>query len=167
MRHGIAEAGGSGGDAARDLTADGVAGVRSASLGLRRLGVRFDLVLSSPFLRARRTSEELLAAVGAVVPFFTSDGLKPGADAATVVRELAGHAQGLLRSALVVGHMPDVGAWLSALTRPHVQQRFEPGEVAAVRFADAPGLGSGDLVWKRTTKVLSAVLFMAQTDYAP
>ena len=59
MRHGIAVAGDDPGlesDATRPLTPKGIKRIRRASQGLRRLGLSFDVVLTSPLARARQTA---------------------------------------------------------------------------------------------------------------
>src|SRR5215470_13454393 len=60
MRHGIAADLGEGGvikDADRPLTMEGRAKMKQAATGLRELELKFNLVLTSPLLRARQTAE--------------------------------------------------------------------------------------------------------------
>src|SRR4029434_10395463 len=67
MRHGIAVAADQPGiesDSGRPLTAKGTKRMRQAARGLRRLGVSFDTVLTSPFLRARQTAEIVAESLG-------------------------------------------------------------------------------------------------------
>jgi phosphohistidine phosphatase len=60
IRHGIAEDAGVGqADADRELTGAGARKVRRAVKGMRRLEIRFDRVLTSPWARARQTAELL------------------------------------------------------------------------------------------------------------
>lgn len=60
LRHAIAEAHSSsapGGDSQRRLTSEGAKKMRKAAKGLKSAGLSFDLILSSPFTRARQTAE--------------------------------------------------------------------------------------------------------------
>ena len=59
IRHGVAEERGDAwpDDAKRPLTEDGMSRLRKAARGLARLGVAFDVVLTSPLVRARQTAE--------------------------------------------------------------------------------------------------------------
>src|SRR5918996_3887129 len=60
LRHGIAVSSGEPGaeaDSQRPLTPKGIKRMRKASRGLRRLGIPFDAILTSPLVRARQTAE--------------------------------------------------------------------------------------------------------------
>src|SRR5258708_1648062 len=60
LRHAIAEPRGTptpGGDSQRRLTSAGKTKMRRAARGMRSLGLEFDLILSSPYLRASETAE--------------------------------------------------------------------------------------------------------------
>ena len=58
LRHGIAadEGPADSGDAGRPLTEQGIKKMKEAARGLRRLGVRPEVLLSSPLVRARQTA---------------------------------------------------------------------------------------------------------------
>jgi phosphohistidine phosphatase len=71
------------------------------------LGIEFDAVLSSPLLRARETAE----LVAGREPE-TDERLAPGADADAVLAVVAGRGDRVL----VVGHQPDCGRIVAALT---------------------------------------------------
>src|SRR5262247_3681236 len=67
MRHGIAvdsDQPGPEADGARPLTQKGLKRTRRAARGLRRLGVSFDGILTSPLVRARQTAEIVADALG-------------------------------------------------------------------------------------------------------
>ena len=58
MRHGIAEeASRTGKDRDRALTEEGIERTRATGKALVQVGVKFDLILSSPYLRAWQTAE--------------------------------------------------------------------------------------------------------------
>src|SRR5262245_4685086 len=100
-------------DAERPLTETGKAQSKALAQGLQRLGVKLDVILTSPLLRARQTAEEILRCWNAPKP------------ALEVVEELvnAGKRRKLARvirdvakeSVAIVGHQPDLAifaAWL-------------------------------------------------------
>ena len=67
MRHGIAVAADQPGmesDSERALTPKGVKRMRRAARGLRRLGLSFDTILTSPLARARQTAEIVAEILG-------------------------------------------------------------------------------------------------------
>ena len=89
VRHGIAEPHNVTPDEKRALTPEGRLKIRQAAEGLRRLGIKFDLILTSPLTRARQTAEivaaelgqtkitEMRELVGDVDPKITVEALKP------------------------------------------------------------------------------------------
>lgn len=97
-------------DAERQLTARGRQQVLQAAEVLQ--GVALDAVLSSPFVRARQTTDVLLSQLGdardaEIVPWLT-----PDSSVAEAQRYLGGYP---LDSMLIVGHQPLLGnlaSWL-------------------------------------------------------
>ena len=67
LRHAIAEdiaEGGHGADSERRLTSEGARKMRRIAEGLKDAGLGFDLILSSPCVRARQTAEIVAAVFG-------------------------------------------------------------------------------------------------------
>ncbi len=65
LRHGVAVDRGDPNfpdDAARPLTEEGLEKVRQVAKGMQRLDLRFDVILSSPLVRAKQTAEEVAKA---------------------------------------------------------------------------------------------------------
>jgi phosphohistidine phosphatase len=108
-------------DEARPLTDKGVMQARAAGHALARLGINFDLCLSSPKLRAAQTAELACEALGVEV---------------RLTPELAGgpfDAEALtagLDNALLVGHDPSISLSLHDLTGTHA--RMHKGGLAAI-----------------------------------
>lgn len=120
LRHGDAEEG-SGDDAARRLTAKGERQARNAGLALAALGVRIDVCLTSPRVRAAETARLVAGPLGIVVE--TAPGLAGGHfDALALV---AGRGDVLL-----VGHEPDFSNTVAELTGASVQMK--KGGLAAI-----------------------------------
>lgn len=108
VRHAEAERGER--DELRRLTPAGRRQARELGQRLAADGVRPDIVLSSPLLRARQTGQELARATGA--PCEADDRLAPGATADDILAAVAGRGE----QVVVVGHQPDLGRAAAALT---------------------------------------------------
>jgi phosphohistidine phosphatase len=150
VRH--AEAGnvGQGGvrtDFDRALTARGHGTANALAERLKMMGVRVDVVVSSPLVRARQTAEPLLGLVdSARSVLVTCDDLAPDAfkpkKVARAVEELG------VRSAAVVGHLPDIAhfaGWLVGSGGRGVA--FDKGTAGLIDTGGAVGEGTGTLVW--------------------
>jgi phosphohistidine phosphatase SixA len=111
-------------DDLRPLTDAGRAAARA--LADRLAAERPGAVLSSPLLRARETAEPIARAAG--VEALPDERLAPGAGVEDVREAVAG----LPGPVVVVGHQPDCGDIVLALTGR--EQSFPPGGVAAVEL---------------------------------
>ena len=91
LRHGIAaDEGPAGmGDAGRPLTKDGIAKMQAGARGMRRLGLRLDVLLSSPLVRARETAAIIARELGLELQL--ADELAPGCDIAQLFALLGEH----------------------------------------------------------------------------
>jgi phosphohistidine phosphatase len=97
-----------GSDGERPLTTKGHAEARRAGEALTIMGAEPDLVLTSPLVRARQTAEDLCAALGTGLVPNVTDVLAPGAEAATLIEEIATMYPGATE-VVCAGHMPDMG----------------------------------------------------------
>lgn len=118
VRHAIAEVRGPRwpDDRDRPLSARGVDRMKQVVKGLGALGVTFDVILTSPLVRARQTADLLQA--GATPrrrpPIVEMPALAPGHNPDRTVRAMLAEARRFTEVALV-GHEPDLGlllAWL-------------------------------------------------------
>lgn len=158
LRHGIAEDPRPGmADEERALTPEGVSRTRRAVQGLAGLGVRPDVVLSSPLRRAAETADIAVDVLGvaAVTPYpplaaggepvAILDGLRPWRRAAQI---------------LLVGHQPDLGDLASYLLtgsagRAHLP--FKKAGAAAISVAELPPRAPGVLEWFLPPAALRAI----------
>src|SRR6476659_2719557 len=90
IRHGVAEERGDKwpDDSKRPLSADGISSMEKAARGLARLGVRVDVLLTSPLVRTRQTAEIVAAELEHHPPLVNTDALAPGGDFAGVIAAL-------------------------------------------------------------------------------
>ncbi len=112
MRHAIAvEADGTLPDSQRPLTEKGAHKLAKIARALKTLEVRPDLVLTSPYLRARQTAEMVAHVLGAQVA--ESENLTPFGSLEKLVTEIQAHES--LENLLIVGHEPCLSQWIGLL----------------------------------------------------
>jgi len=117
LRHGLAAERGTAGytnDAERPLTDEGEHKLRDIAKAMRKLELEFDLILSSPYARARQTAEIVADGLKAHKKMEFSDALTP--DGST--RELTEFLNRLRPkpdSVLLVGHEPYLSGLISLL----------------------------------------------------
>ena len=96
----------SGRDDERALTAEGAARAAAVARGLALLAPTIEVVLSSPYRRARETAEAAARALG-VEGVVESSALEPGRAASEIVRQLSAAPWNRV---LLVGHEPLLGS---------------------------------------------------------
>lgn len=138
MRHGhsptLAEAGVHD-DRMRPLSTGGRRDVDRMAAELLRRGVKPQLILHSPILRAAQTAEELAKTLAAhSARCIALDNTLPPDEALEGMRETAGKAQEII----AVGHQPQIGEIASALTKGIYEVR--PAGVVAIAMGPAPKL---------------------------
>jgi phosphohistidine phosphatase len=114
LRHGIAvnaEDLPTGAD--RPLTDKGVKRMRKAARGLRRLGMKFEVILTSPLARAHQTATIVAEALGREAHVSVVEALKPDGAADELLSSLNDYAN--CESVLLVGHEPLLGDTVSQL----------------------------------------------------
>ena len=166
MRHGIAADLGEGGiikDEDRPLTPEGRARMKQAAAGLKDLGLKFNLILTSPLLRARQTAEAVAAVMDLQHRVKIIETLAPGKAFATGE---GGHAEIFLElgayqfdRALLVGHMPDLSELASFLLagNRNLNIEFKKGALCAIEVTSIPPRGPGLLRWLMTPKQMRAL----------
>lgn len=131
-------------DDARELTDAGSAELEAAAPVWRRMNLRPDVILSSPFPRALQTAELFAAGIGSRHEPVVDDRLRPGADWSDMARALAAHRDA--RRVMFVGHEPDLSQAVRLLTSASAV-RMRKGGLACVEFPGIPEPGSGELAW--------------------
>ena len=147
-------------DDARPLTSKGRKAFQAAARGLKSLGPRPSLILTSPALRTRETAAILAQALGlrgrAVRAW---DALHHARPPGRAVAALA--RQDLPATAALVGHEPWLGEFLSLVIAGEAGAglRFAKGGAARVEIPDggARARGRGRLHWLMTQDQLAAL----------
>ena len=155
LRHGIAAEPGTPGyeeDSQRPLTREGVTEMRRIAKAMKVLGLEFDLILSSPYVRARQTAEIVAEGLGLQKKPQFSAGLRCGADPRALLQELKQkHSE--KECVLLVGHEPFLSEFISLLISGNKNcsidlkkgglcllaiSSFEPGESAVLKWLFNP-----------------------------
>jgi phosphohistidine phosphatase len=167
LRHGIAVEFGAGGvtrDADRPLTAEGRKKMLQSAAGMRAMGLKFDYIFTSPYLRTRQTT----AAVAETFDFnsdhiITLESLAAGrpfanglSHRAEVFADIGGYDP---ESPLIVGHMPDLSEMVSVLLTGtgNASIEFKKGSLCALEISTLPPRSPGSLLWMMTPKQLRLV----------
>jgi phosphohistidine phosphatase len=101
-------------DSDRPLTDKGRKKMRQIAKGLRALGVEFDLILSSPYLRARETAEILSDIFKMKKEIAFSENLTPMAEPDALISEI--NEKYSVDSLALVGHEPHLSSLAGLLT---------------------------------------------------
>ena len=142
LRHAAAEdRSDSGRDADRTLTEDGHKRAREVARGLASLEPGIELILTSPYSRARQTAEPVARALKLTSKVRETAALEPGRDPHEILEEIVGEK---VESVLLVGHEPHLGALLGRLIagRPGLEV---PMKKAALARLSWPGSGQAAL----------------------
>lgn len=124
IRHGIAaEALPGESDEERALTAAGERKTRKVAKHLQKLNIHFDLILTSPLVRARQTAE-ILQAVGLAAKIEEFQDLAPGGNLENWLSWLKKWRQNGGNSLAIVGHQPDLTNWAEILVWGEARERL-------------------------------------------
>ena len=113
LRHGIAAERGTQGykkDSDRPLTKEGEYKMHQIAEAMIGMGLQFDLILSSPYVRANQTAQIVAGELHAEVTL--TDFLVPGGNALELIAEINDERP---QRVLLVGHEPDLSRLISVL----------------------------------------------------
>lgn len=117
LRHGIAAERGTPGfdnDADRPLLPKGGRRLRAAAAAMEKMELSFDLILSSPFVRARQTAEIIAKELKLKKRLQFTDALAPDGSFKNLVRQL-NELRPAPENVLLVGHEPYLSRLISLL----------------------------------------------------
>ena len=154
LRHAAAEdRSSSGHDADRTLTEDGHKRAREVARGLAALEPGIELVLTSPYARARQTAEPAARALKLHARLRESAALEPDSDPDDILAEIRAEK---VESVLLVGHEPHLGALLGRLVVGRAGHPI-PMKKAAVARLSWEGSGPAALRALLPARVLALV----------
>ena len=120
-----------------------------------RLGVSFDVVLTSALVRARQTADAVAGAFDPRPPIVTVESLAPGGTYQAVLADLEKQSR---RSRIaLVGHEPGLGELAARLIGSRHPIEFKKGAVCRIDFETLPPAGPGALRWLVTPKILRSL----------
>ncbi len=146
-------------DGMRWLTDEGREETRWLAEIMRNLGVKPQLMLSSPLVRARQTGEIIAEVLGFTGEIQLTDDLIYGGAFSGILQTIANH--GVPKQVILTGHMPSMGelaGWLAWNTRTSAL-RMRTAQVCRVDMPDdrlAPG--EGDIRWTLPPKAARRLL---------
>jgi len=156
LRHATAEeAASSGDDGARKLTERSREKMRGAAAGLRAMGLKFDVILTSPLARAAETAELVAAAYENTPPPQVLPELATGVaatDAIAALRSFARHD-----NVMIVGHEPQLSSIASILLTGAMDVahlKLKTGGCIAIDLPARFERGGGELRWMLTHRQL-------------
>jgi phosphohistidine phosphatase len=127
LRHGIAvdpSEPGIGGDAGRPLTPKGKRRLRQSARAMAALRISFDVILSSPYVRARQTAEIVAKTLKCRKQLKYSDELTPGGDPKALIQQVT-EWRPRPKNILLVGHEPYLSKLIAVLTAGNTSMEID------------------------------------------
>jgi phosphohistidine phosphatase len=155
IRHGIAANPQDGeADEARPLTKEGDRKTTKIAKRLAQLGLDFDIIFTSPLVRARQTAE-ILQDVGLGNQIRECPALAPGGDIHAWISELAELTN--CQRLVLVGHQPDLGNWAEILVWGEAKGNITLKKAGVIGISlpqtDSP-IGRSSLFWLTSPRLL-------------
>jgi len=144
-------------DSQRPLTDKGRKKMRQIAKALRNLGVEFDLILSSPYVRARETAEILADVFKMKKKLGFSDNLIPLGNPELLITEL--NEKYSVNSMAVVGHEPHLSTLVGLLVAENakIDVTLKKGGVCYLSADDLHHEGRATLEWLLTPGILMEI----------
>jgi len=140
-------------DAQRPLTDEGRAETKVVASALKRLGIKPDLIVTSPLVRALQTAEILHEVLSAKEKLQICDALAPAGVASNLYKFLRDCKSA--DDVFLVGHEPDMGRLAATLlwAGPELDIPFKKAGVCRIDVASMPPNAPGTLKWFITPKL--------------
>lgn len=144
-------------DSERPLTDKGRKKMRQIARALRNLGVEFDLILSSPYVRARETAEILADVFKMKKKLAFSDNLIPLGNPELLITEL--NEKYSVNSMAVVGHEPHLSTLVGLLVAENakIDVTLKKGGVCYLLADDLHQEHRATLEWLLTPGILMEI----------
>jgi phosphohistidine phosphatase len=141
-------------DSQRPLTDKGKKKMRQIAKGLQTLGVDFDLILSSPYVRAKETAEILAEVLKTKTAVAFSENLIPMGDPDLLIAEM--NEKYNVNSIALVGHEPHLSTLISLLVSDSasLDMTLKKGGVCRLSADDLHHNRKAALEWLLTPGIL-------------
>ena len=141
-------------DSQRPLTDKGKKKMRQIAKGLRTLGVDFDLILSSPYVRAKETAEILANVFKTKTDVAFSENLVPMGDPDLLISEM--NEKYSANSIALVGHEPHLTALIGLLVseNANLDMTLKKGGICRLSADDLHHTRKATLEWLLTPGIL-------------
>lgn len=157
IRHGIAtERGIDTKDEERTLTAQGRQRTQKVAQRLHQLGLRFDLILTSPLVRSRQTAE-ILRSSGLSSQLEEHTSLAPDGDIHTWLGWLEQQQHPTTTQLALVGHQPNLGHWAEILVWGEAREGLvlkKAGIIGLTLPETGSAVGRSQMFWLTPPKFL-------------
>jgi phosphohistidine phosphatase len=162
LRHGIAVERGAPGfanDSLRPLTPKGRRQLKKSAAAMKRMKLHFDLILSSPFERAKKTAEIAADVLKLKKRLKFSGKLKPDGDPEKLISEIAG-LKPQPENVLLVGHEPYLSRLISWLISGNedAAMDFKKGGLCKLEAEELSAGKCAALAWLLTPKQMKAMI---------
>lgn len=144
-------------DSQRPLTEQGCEKMAHIASALNSLGIKPDLIVSSPYVRARQTAEILAKGLSYKMELQFNEALVPMGEADTIIGEI--NEKYLVDELVLVGHEPSMSMLIGMLTagNPEMAITMKKGGVCCLLTDDLRVQRNASLEWLLTPKILSAL----------
>jgi phosphohistidine phosphatase len=145
-------------DSQRRLTPEGVEKMRRVAEGMKSLGLEFDLILSSPFLRAKETAEIVADVLALGRRLEMSADLSTSGNPKNLIESLNGPYADR-KSVVLVGHEPYLSSFISLLLSggTNIAINFKKGGLCKLTVEHLKYGRCAALEWLLTPKQLRAM----------
>lgn len=143
-------------DDQRPLTTQGRLKTKQVAQRLRELDLHFDLILTSPLVRARQTAE-ILQTAGLGTRLTSSPTLAPLGDFSQWLRWLKDWQDSGGSSLALVGHQPDLGQWAERLVWGEAREVLVLKKAGVIGITPPPAgspVGNSQLFWLSSPRLL-------------
>ncbi len=140
-------------DSERQLTPKGKRQIRQTASAMKKMGLRFDLILSSPYLRAKQTAEIVAESLKLKRQLTFSNALAPDGSPEKLLGQL-NESKSVPENVLLVGHEPYLSCLISLLTTgsTDLMMDFKKGGLCKLE-TEKPSHGRcATLVWLLTPR---------------
>ncbi len=144
-------------DSIRPLTSEGEDQIRQVARGIKELGIEFELILSSTYVRAAKTAE-IFHRVVKQGKLQLTDSLISEAESAAVIEEI-NEKYSKCKSIVLVGHEPHMSTLMSILLcgRPDMRIDFKKSGFCKLSVGDLRAGQCACLQWLMTPRQLASM----------